>query len=437
MMSTKIKFNSTDIGLIPEDWTVKELQDVTLYITDGKHGDCENKSDSGYYFLSVKDVIDGKLDYSEARQIMKEDFIETHKRTRLDLGDVLLTNSGTIGRLAIAEDLEKTKKTTFQKSVAILKPNKEILDTYFLYYYLLANTSRIIEQGRGTTQHNLLLKDLRSFKIAFPSLKTQKNIISSLRTIDEKITLNHQMNKTLDDIGESIFKHWFIDFEFPNKNGKPYRSSDGELVFNTTFSKDIPETWTISNIGDELKITLGGTPSTTNKSFWKNGTEAWINSGKINEFRITEPTTYITKEAIRNSATKLLPKSTTVLAITGATLGQISRLEIDTCANQSVIGIIESDHIPSEYVYYWIRYTIDEIIRYQTGGAQQHINKNNVENSKILIPSEKIIQEYKKIIQPLFEKISLLCFEINKLIQLRNSLLSKLLFGQMKFQEEV
>ena len=77
MMSTKIKFNSTDIGLIPEDWTVKELQDVTLYITDGKHGDCENKSDSGYYFLSVKDVIDGKLDYSEARQIMKEDFIET------------------------------------------------------------------------------------------------------------------------------------------------------------------------------------------------------------------------------------------------------------------------------------------------------------------------------------------------------------------------
>ena len=204
------------------------------------------------------------------------------------------------------------------------------------------------------------------------------------------------------------------------------------MVYDEELGKEIPKGWIVSKIGQMLNIVLGGTPDTANQAYWKNGTESWINSGKINEFRITRPTTYITKEAVLNSATKLLPKGTTVLAITGATLGQISRVEINTYANQSVIGIVESDHIPSEYIYNWIHQVIDKIIQHQTGGAQQHINKTNVSNSKIIIASRDFIEYYCKIIKPLFERISSSCFEINMLVHIRDVLLPKLMSGKIR-----
>ena len=205
------------------------------------------------------------------------------------------------------------------------------------------------------------------------------------------------------------------------------------MVYDEELEKAIPKGWEVSTIGSVLKIILGGTPDTANKSYWENGTESWINSGKINEFRIISPTAHITKEAASNSATKLLPKGTTVLAITGATLGQVSMTEIDTYANQSVIGIIKSDDIPSEFIYNWICHRINKIIQHQTGGAQQHINKTNVSNSKIIIPSKEYIQQYHKIIKPIFERISSSCFEINTLNFIRDNLLPKLMSGKIQW----
>ena len=115
-------------------WQKQKLGDICLQITDGKHGDCQNLSNSGYYFISSKDVFDGYVHYENARQITEKDFIDTHKRTKLEVGDVLITNSGTIGRMALIKQNDKVEKTTFQKSVAILKSNKDKVDNIFLYY---------------------------------------------------------------------------------------------------------------------------------------------------------------------------------------------------------------------------------------------------------------------------------------------------------------
>ena len=127
----------------------------------------------------------------------------------------------------------------------------------------------------------------------------------------------------------------------------------------------------------------------------------------------------------------MLPKGTTVLAITGATLGQVSRLEIDTCTNQSVIGIIPNKKELNNYIYLSILNTIDDLVLKQTGGAQQHINKNDVETHKIVIPNDELIREFDEIIKPLFDKISLTCFESKKLEQLRDILLPKLMNGEI------
>src|SRR5215207_7462738 len=104
------------------------LQNVCHLITDGKHGDCQPEENSGYYFLSAKDVRDGKLSYKNTRQITKDDFLQTHRRTQLEPLDILIVSTGaTIGRMAMASENEFTSRTTFQKSVAILKPNKELV----------------------------------------------------------------------------------------------------------------------------------------------------------------------------------------------------------------------------------------------------------------------------------------------------------------------
>ena len=162
-----------------KEWIEHVTGDVCSNITDGKHGDCRNDENSGYYFLSAKDIKNGVLNYLGARQINKEDFEETHRRTNLEYGDVLVTNSGTIGRMAIADNDERTRKTTFQKSVAILKPMKNIVDSKFLFHLLTSKLSHFNNISAGAAQKNLLLRDIRSLKIRMPKELTEQKLISN------------------------------------------------------------------------------------------------------------------------------------------------------------------------------------------------------------------------------------------------------------------
>ena len=108
------------------------MKELCLNITDGKHGDCTNQENSGYYFISAKDIIDSKIDYSNSRQITKEDYLEVNKRLKFEICDIVITNSGSIGKIAVAEDIEKTPRTTFQKSVAVIKIDKQLANLKFL-----------------------------------------------------------------------------------------------------------------------------------------------------------------------------------------------------------------------------------------------------------------------------------------------------------------
>jgi type I restriction enzyme S subunit len=161
----------------PDNWIFVSTDQITFLITDGKHGDCKNEPNSGYYFLSVKDLYQGNLHYEDARQIRKEDFLEVHYRTNLEKGDVLVTNAGTIGRVAVARDETKASRTTFQKSVAILKPVKEVVLSEYLAMYIESSVARLVEKSSGTAVKNLLLRDLRTITIALPSLEEQAEIV--------------------------------------------------------------------------------------------------------------------------------------------------------------------------------------------------------------------------------------------------------------------
>ncbi len=164
--------------------------------------------------------------------------------------------------------------------------------------------------------------------------------------------------------------------------------------------------------------------------YW-NGDINWINSGEINRFRILAPSEKITELGLSKTSTTLLPIGTTVLAITGATLGQVSRIEIETCANQSVIGIIPDESLSNEYVYLSVLENINDIIGRQTGGAQQHINKNDVETYKLIIPNRSILDDFSQKVVPIFDMIKNNCVENESLIHLRDTLLPELINGKI------
>ena len=197
-------------------WQATTLGEVCSLITDGKHGDCTNEENSGYYFISAKDIRDGIINYENARQITESDFAETHRRTDLQLGDLLVTNSGTIGRLAIAHDNERTLKTTFQKSVAILKPKPCEISSRFLYYYITANMKAFIHPAAGAAQKNLLLRDIRAFRIYKPSLHEQDNISRTLSNYDYLIENNRWRIALLEESARLLYREWFVHFRFPS-----------------------------------------------------------------------------------------------------------------------------------------------------------------------------------------------------------------------------
>lgn len=295
-------------------------------------------------------------------------------------------------------------------------------DPKFLYY--LCQTMPFANFGGGSAVPTLNRNHIHPLETKIPvKVEDQRRIASILSSLDRKIELNNKINADLEEMAQAIFKNWFVDFE-PFKDGK---FVDSELGM-------IPEGWKVGTLGEFCKCLLGGTPSRSKEEYW-NGEVNWINSGEINKFRILEASEKITELGLAKSATKLLPKKTTVLAITGATLGQVSLLEIDTCANQSVIGVLENTEVPYEYIYPFIKDRIEMLIQHQTGGAQQHINKDNVESLIFLLPTINVLEDYISLVSPMYKRIESQCFENLYLSLLRDTLLPRLMSGELEVPE--
>ena len=321
--------------------------------------------------------------------------------------------------LLIAEDGEnlKSKKQDIAQVVdgqfwvnnhAHVIQGNELCDTRYLCYLL--NNMDLSGYVTGSAQPKLSQANLNAITLVLPSIAIQKKIVECIYIFDKKIGVNNAINDNLQQQAQAVFKAWFVDFE--------------------PFGGALPNDWKHAKLGTSCNCVLGGTPSRNKIEYW-NGTIPWINSGEVNKFRIIKPSETITNLGLEKSATKLLPAKTTVLAITGATLGQVSLLEIDACANQSVVGIIPNDNLPYEYIYPLIKQNIAELVSHQTGGAQQHINKQNVENLDIVIPPYTYLAKYQNTVCSIYEMIANNCFENERLSSLRDNLLPKLMSGEI------
>jgi len=196
-------------------WKNTTLGNVCSLITDGKHGNCQNEEKSGFYFLSAKDVRNDTLLFENGRQITEKDFYETHQRTDLKPGDICIINTGaTIGRMAFAPNDPRTYKTTFQKSVAVIKTLPEFIDNKFCAYLLKADLKTLVKISAGTAVPNLLLGDIKRHQIKVPStIKEQKQIVQKLDELSEKTKKLEQVYQqkitNLDELKKSILQKAF------------------------------------------------------------------------------------------------------------------------------------------------------------------------------------------------------------------------------------
>ncbi|MDM8532781.1 restriction endonuclease subunit S, partial [Anaerolineales bacterium HSG25] len=193
----------------PKSISKLTLNEITLNITDGKHGDCKPSENSGYYFVSVKDIKSGQIDYSNARQIDYDDFLEVHRRTRLEEGDVLITNSGTIGRTAVIMQSPLVERTTFQKSVAIVKPDKKKIVSLYLRAALDMCVVNLTRVSSGSSQKNLLLRQLRNFEVCVPPFDQQHEFALRVQEIGKLRTVHKHALTKLDTLFHALQQQAF------------------------------------------------------------------------------------------------------------------------------------------------------------------------------------------------------------------------------------
>lgn len=273
----------------------------------------------------------------------------------------------------------------------------------------------------GVNVPHISPQQIRDFQFCMPPEEVQASIASILAAYDTLIKNSLRRIKILEEMARSLYREWFVEFRFPGHD---------ETRIVTLGGGTGPRGWKVAQIGSRFNVVLGGTPSRARPEFW-NGNVPWINSSKINDLRVIEESELVTKAGLANSSAKMMPRRTTLIAITGATLGQVSLLEIEACANQSVVGIWDADDRLREFLYLAIKEEIHGLIGRASGGAQQHINKENVKEYQILLPPDDLVERFNNVARPIFDLIGNLLVRNKILRKTRDLLLPRFISGEI------
>ena len=421
------------------------LSQITTSIFDGKHGDCENLKGSGLYFISVKDLSDYNINYYNAREITPNDFEQNYKRTNLEEGDTIYANTGdTIGKSIFVKNNKLVSKTSFQKSIAVLKPNINIIEPRYLYYLMKYETPRLRKVATGSGQKNLLLSTMRDFKVTIHDRKRQKQICSLLGLLDDKIEINNKINDELENMAKTIYDYWFLQFEFPNEEGKPYKSSGGKMVWNEELKREIPEGWEVIALKNNIQIIKGISYTSKNINAYEG--IPMINLASINIKREYNPNQLkyfrgsynINKEV---SAFDMLIACTD-LTRNAEIIGSPILVSNDNkkyiySMDLAKIEVINSKIIPL-YLYMTLR--TDFFHKYIKGFASGtnvlHLDTRGIEYYKIYIPDKKLQRKFADILHNIHCKQSNIMKENQELTSLRDFLLPLLMNGQVGFKED-
>lgn len=302
----------------------------------------------------------------------------------------------------------------------------------FMHYVFTYIRRAIQNSASGSIQDNINIEYLTGLKFKIPLKNYQDKIAAILSALDAKLELNNRINSELEAMAKTLYDYWFVQFDFHDVNGNPYKTAGGKMVYNPTLKRETPEGWDVTTIGKVSKTVLGGTPSTEVGEYWDNAEIPWLSSAETASFPVITSEQKITQKGIENSAANVLPKGTVVISIVRYIRPSI--LGIDAATNQSVVGIKECSRLKSSFIYPYFCSEVPRLMALRTGAQQPHINKGVIDECSIVLPPDNILKRYYEVADPIFDKVMTLAFESHKLIELRDWLLPMLMNGQVTVQ---
>lgn len=353
--------------------------------------------------------------------------------TRYQHGDVLIANIRPYLKKVWFADIDGGASS----DVLVFRA-KEGHSPSFLYAVLLQDSffDYVMQGAKGSKMPRGDKEQILRYEM--PTLScSEESIGTFFLNLDQKIRLNEQINQNLEAMAKQLYDYWFVQFDFPNEEGKPYKSSGGKMVWNEKLKREIPEGWDISLIKDIATTYSGGTPKSTNIEYYDNGEIAWINSGELNSPIITKTTNYITKCGLENSSAKLYPSNSILVAMYGATAGKVSLLTFEACSNQAVCGVIPTIENMLYYVYFHISSLYSHFITLSTGSARDNISQDTIKNILLPIPTRNILKLFDEKIGSIYQTIVNNYQQIDSLTKQRDELLPLLMNGQVSVNSDL
>lgn len=368
------------------------------------------KVNEKYSFIEMKDLNDGqRYAYPSIERTLTGG-------ARFEEGDTLfarITPCLENGKICQAKGL-KDGKGFGSTEFLVFRGKEGVSDSDFVYYLSRWDDVRRFAELNmvGTSGRQRVPKDVfENLELELPEdLPTQTRIASILSALDDKIELNRRTNHTLEQMAQTLFKKYFVTDIDPD---------------------NLPEGWRWGKLGEIYKTTSGGTPSRSKMEFYEEGDIAWVKSKELNGDFILDTEEKITEDAVKNSSAKKLPVHSVLVAMYGATVGEIATLSIPATCNQAICAILPNENYSYSYIFQFLKLNKEELINRASGSAQQNISQLVIQNFELIIPPVEVVKEFDKIANDLFKKVESNLKENKYLSQLRDTLLPKLMSGEI------
>ena len=414
-------------------YNIISLESLCKEIIDCPHSTPKWQNE-GIPVIRNYNLKDGKIDCTHLSFVSEEDYNERVKRAIPEESDIIISREAPMGVVGI---IPEGFQCCLGQRLVLLKIDKsKCIPTYLLYSlmseYVQLQIRRI--NRTGSIVSNLNISSLKELKILLHNFEEQSKIATILSSIDDKISLNNQINQELEAMAKTLNDYWVEQFDFPQKNGKPYKSSGGKMVYNPELKREIPEGWGVAKVEDIAQTGSGGTPKSTNVSYYSNGEIPWINSGELEQTVITSTSNFITEEGLNNSSAKLFPSGTILVAMYGATAGKVSFLTFEASTNQAICAIMLTDIRMRYYLKNVIEDLYQYLVKLSTGSARDNLSQDMIKNIKVVIPSNDILDRFYDFSNNIIKEITKKQQENEQLTQLRDWLLPMLMNGQVKVE---
>lgn len=435
------EWKKTEVGCIPIKWNVLTINDLKdekkNSISMGPFGSNITKNNfvnKGVPVIRGNNLHDFNF-YDSDFVFVTNKKADELKNSLCYSRDIIITHRGTLGQVGIIPLNSRYDRYIVSQSGMKLTVNANKIESLFVFYYL---KSRIGQYHllRNTSQVGVpaIAQPTTSFKaipVPVPQINEQKAIASILTSLDSKIDLLRRQNQTLENIAQTLFKRWFVDFEFPDENGKPYKSSGGNMVESEL--GEIPVRWDVVFFLEVFTLLSGGTPQTGLKEYW-NGDIKWVSAKDITSNHkkfIMETEKKISTEGMNKSATKLLPKFAIIISARG-TVGNYCIIPEKMCISQSNYGIVSKINKINFYTYLIVSNTVKQLKAQAYGSVFDTITTATFRNIQMSSPYLEILFKFENLINPLFSKILINTQQIQTLTKTRDTLLPKLMSGQLR-----